>query len=159
MGGVLRPPPRVDLGDKRTKPDIYTPQTRMVEGKWADKRGGQKADKREKRGGESGTKEGQNVIEMTKKRKRKFDLGDKRYILCFLCMWNIIQIVAEWLQKMCRKEKKYVRKKKGWTSDKDSSNGDIRFYETDHDRSTDRGRIRSIGGNGETLGKEVQKGT
>ena len=106
VGGVLRHPPRVDLGDKRTKPDICTPQTRMVEGKWADKRGGQKADKRKKGGVKKRTKEGQNVIEMTKKRKRKFDLGDKRYILCFLCVWNIIQIVAEQLQKICRKEKK-----------------------------------------------------
>lgn len=70
-GGVLRHPPRVDLGDKRTKPDIYTPQTRMVEGKWADKRGGQKADKREKRGVKKRTKEGQNVIEMTKKTKEE----------------------------------------------------------------------------------------
>ena len=112
-----------------------------------------------KKGGKKADKERTKCDRNDKKRKRKFDLGDKRYILCFLCMWNIIQIVAEWLQKMCRKEKKYVRKKKGWTSDKDPSDGDLGFYETDHDRSTDRGRIRSIGGNGETLGKEVQKGT
>ena len=77
VGGVLRHPPRVDLGDKRTKPDIYTPQTRMVEGKWADKRGGQKADKREKRGVKKRTKEGQNVIKMTKNERGSLTWGTK----------------------------------------------------------------------------------
>lgn len=77
------------------------------------KGGDKRRTKEKKKGGKGVTKRGQNVVETTKKRKRKFDLGDKRYILCFLCVWNIIQIVAEWLQKMCRKEKSMLERKKG----------------------------------------------
>lgn len=63
MGGVLRHPPSVDLGDKTTKVTKAPLKPAWLREVWVTKRG----DKREKKGGKGVTNEGQNVIETTKK--------------------------------------------------------------------------------------------